>query len=338
MPTETGRAEEEIVQGQARKLLVAGASGVVGRAMLRHFGAVGGWDLTGLSRRLLDVPDSVRVLPLDLQDPAACEAAVAAQLSDTTHLVYCATFEKPNLLAGWLDPDHAAVNEAMLRNLMEPLRRHAKGLQAVLVMQGTKAYGAAAGTFKLPASEEDPRALAPNFYYGQEDYVREAAVADGWRWTALRPQFVCGFALGSPMNGLSGVAAYAAISRELGLPLRFPGGVGRVMEVISEGVGARRTIFLVERVLRGRVGKGGLRRPILGVIMNFWLVVGMWRSFSIWRESSVMVASDRKSRVCEVPWWVKVMLLVGELSASGVAGAPSRDGGAGGCSTPAITK
>ncbi|MGI4796656.1 MAG: SDR family oxidoreductase [Janthinobacterium lividum] len=218
---------------------MAGASGVVGRAMLRHFGAVGGWGVTGLSRRLLGVTDSVRVLPLDLQDPAACEAAVAAQLSNTTHLVYCATYEKPNLLAGWLDPDHAAVNEAMLRNMMEPLRRHAKRLEAVLVMQGTKAYGAAAGTFKLPAKEEDPRALAPNFYYGQEDYIREAASADGWRWTALRPQFVCGFALGSPMNGLSGVAAYAAISRELGLPLRFPGGPGRVMEATDSRLLAR---------------------------------------------------------------------------------------------------
>lgn len=147
--------------------------------------------------------------------------------------------EKPNLLAGWLDPDHAAVNEAMLRNLLEPLRRHATGLECVLVMQGTKAYGAAAGTFKLPAKEDDPRTLAPNFYYGQEDYVRSAAAADGWRWTALRPQFVCGFALGSPMNGLSGISAYAAISRELGLPLRFPGGAGRVMEATDSRLLAR---------------------------------------------------------------------------------------------------
>jgi nucleoside-diphosphate-sugar epimerase len=185
--------------------------------------------LTGLSRRPLGASTRARILSLDLQDPAAC-AAAAPGLSGVTHVVYCATYEKENLLAGWLHPDHAAINEAMLRNLMEPLRQHAKGLQRVLLLQGTKAYGAAAGSFKLPAKEDDPRYLAPNFYYGQEDYIRAASAEAGWTWTALRPQFVCGFALGSPMNGLSGLAVYAAISRELGLPLRFPGGAGRIVE------------------------------------------------------------------------------------------------------------
>jgi nucleoside-diphosphate-sugar epimerase len=211
------------------ELLVAGASGVVGRAMLRHFEQLSDWRLTGLSRRPLGASTRARILSLDLQDPAAC-AAAAPGLSGVTHVVYCATYEKENLLAGWLHPDHAAINEAMLRNLMEPLRQHAKGLQRVLLLQGTKAYGAAAGSFKLPAKEDDPRYLAPNFYYGQEDYIRAASAEAGWTWTALRPQFVCGFALGSPMNGLSGLAVYAAISRELGLPLRFPGGAGRIVE------------------------------------------------------------------------------------------------------------
>jgi nucleoside-diphosphate-sugar epimerase len=211
------------------ELLVVGATGVVGRNVLRHFEGQPAWKLTGLSRRAPGFETRARPLTVDLQDTASCEA-VAAQLTGVTHVIYCATYEKENLLAGWLQPDHADTNVAMLRNLMEPLRRHAKGLQRILLLQGTKAYGAAAGTFKLPAKEDDPRYLAPNFYYGQEDYIREAQAGASWTWTALRPQFVCGFALGSPMNGLSGLAIYAAISRELGLPLRFPGGPSRVQE------------------------------------------------------------------------------------------------------------
>lgn len=211
------------------ELLVVGASGVVGRNVLRHFEQRPQWALTGLSRRTPDFPSRARMLSLDLQDPAACEAA-ASQLAHVTHVVYCATYERENLLAGWLQADHADVNVAMLRNLLEPLRRTATRLRRVLLLQGTKAYGAAAGTFKLPAKEDDPRYLAPNFYYGQEDYIRAAQQGADWTWTALRPQFVCGFALGSPMNGLSGLAVYAAISRELGLPLRFPGGPARVQE------------------------------------------------------------------------------------------------------------
>ena len=39
----------------------------------------------------------------------------------------------------------------------------------------------------------------------------------------LRPQTLCGFSPGSPMSILPAIAVYAAISKELGLPLRFPG-------------------------------------------------------------------------------------------------------------------
>ncbi len=213
----------------ALHLLVVGASGVVGRNILRHFEARPDWELTGLGRRQIEFDTRARIHSLDLQDAGACEAS-AAQFKNVTHVIYCATYEKENLLAGWLQAEHADTNIAMLSNLMEPLRRHAPGLQRVLLLQGTKAYGAAAGTFKVPAKEEDPRYLAPNFYYGQEDYIREAQSGAAWTWCALRPQFVCGFALGSPMNGLSGLAIYAAISRELGLPLRYPGGPSRIME------------------------------------------------------------------------------------------------------------
>jgi nucleoside-diphosphate-sugar epimerase len=211
------------------ELLVVGATGVVGRNMLRHFEELPSWKLTGLSRRDPKFETRARLLTVDLQSTESCEA-VAAQLTGITHVIYCATYEKENLLAGWVQADHADTNVAMLRNFMAPLLRHANGLQRILLLQGTKAYGAAAGTFKLPAKEDDPRYLAPNFYYGQEDYIRAAQEGAAWTWTALRPQFVCGFALGSPMNGLSGLAIYAAISHELGLPLRFPGGLSRIQE------------------------------------------------------------------------------------------------------------
>jgi nucleoside-diphosphate-sugar epimerase len=211
------------------ELLIVGASGVVGRTVLRHFEAKTAWGLTGLSRRKPDFASRCRFLSADLADPAACEA-IAEQLSHVTHVLYCANSEPDHLLSGWLRMDHVEANVTMLRNLFDPMRRRARDLRRVILMQGTKAYGAAAGTFKIPAKEDDPRSLAPNFYYGQEDYIRAAQAGTDWSWVALRPQFVCGFALGSPMNGLSGVAAYAAISRELGLPLRFPGSAPRIHE------------------------------------------------------------------------------------------------------------
>ena len=57
------------------ELLVAGALGVVGRAVLREFENRRDWAITGLSRRQPDFASRASFLSLDLRDAAACEAA-----------------------------------------------------------------------------------------------------------------------------------------------------------------------------------------------------------------------------------------------------------------------
>jgi nucleoside-diphosphate-sugar epimerase len=53
--------------------------------------------------------------------------------------------------------------------------------------------------------------------------VAEWAAKNGASWTVLRPHLVMGPSLNSPMNLVTSLATYAAMTRELGLPLRFPG-------------------------------------------------------------------------------------------------------------------
>ena len=65
--------------------------------------------------------------------------------------------------------------------------------------------------------------MPPNFYYDQEDALRRRQKGKSWSFTALRPEAVCGYSIGNPMNLTMVIAIYAAISKELGLPLRFPG-------------------------------------------------------------------------------------------------------------------
>jgi len=228
----------------AGRVLIAGASGVVGRAMCVAFAAAG-WEVVGLSRRGANPGQEHRVLAADLLDEDSCRAAVA-EAGPVSHLVYCATYEKPNLVRGWTETDHVEINARMLEGLMAALLQPRTGLRHVALMQGTKAYGAAGGFFKLPAKESDPRYLAPNFYYLQEDHLRALQSGADFAWTILRPQFVCGFALGSAMNGLSPIAVYAAISRELGLPLRFPGGPFRVQEATDSRLLAGAALWATE--------------------------------------------------------------------------------------------
>ena len=207
-----------------RTVLVAGATGLVGLAAVEHFSALAGWHVLALSRRRPDLPAGARHVALDLTDVAACRDALGP-LARVTHVVFAALYEKPDLVAGWLDPEQMAVNLTMLRNLLDALEPAAPGLAHVALLQGTKAYGSHVEPARVPAKERWPRHPHPNFYWLQEDLLRErSARGRGWTFTILRPQAIFGHAIGSPMNLVAAVGAYAAIMRELGRPLAFPGG------------------------------------------------------------------------------------------------------------------
>jgi nucleoside-diphosphate-sugar epimerase len=171
-------------------------------------------------------------VPLDLTDAAAC-AAAAPGLAKVTHVMFAALYELPELVAGWRDPRQMTVNEAMLRNLLDALQPAARGLRHITLMQGTKAYGGHVEPAPVPAKERSPRHRHENFYWLQEDLLRERQPQGAWTFTVLRPQLVFGYAIGSPMNIVAAIGAYAAIQRELGRPLRFPGG-GRYINAASD--------------------------------------------------------------------------------------------------------
>ena len=200
--------------------VVAGATGVIGRALITHLETLEDWHIVGLCRRPPDrVEGRTRYLAVDLLDAGASRAALAG-LEDATHLFYCAYTDRPSMA------ELVAPNLALLVNVVDGLEAAAKGLERAVLVEGTKWYGSHLGPFKTPAREDDPRCLPPMFYHDQEDTLRNRAEGRPWSWTALRPQTVCGFSLHSPMNIMTAIAVYATISKELGLPLRFPGKPG----------------------------------------------------------------------------------------------------------------
>jgi len=217
-------------------VLIAGATGVIGEAALSHFAATNNWNAIALSRRTpqpMCDPASFRHISVDLQDAAACRRACSS-LSSVTHLVYAAVSEQAGLVSGWHDKQQMQINLHMLRNLLEPLRHAAPNLQHVTLLQGAKAYGAHAGHLTpVPARENAPRVQHENFYWLQEDYLREAANSAGFSWTILRPQVVVGSTWGVAMNPLLAFAAYAELRREEGKPFNFPGGALQLAEIVD---------------------------------------------------------------------------------------------------------
>ena len=79
---------------KSKKVVVAGATGLVGNAALRHFGMEGESDVVALSRRRPRDLHGARHVPIDLTVPAQC-AAAAPELQGATHLVYAALYEGP---------------------------------------------------------------------------------------------------------------------------------------------------------------------------------------------------------------------------------------------------
>ena len=226
-------------------VLIAGASGLVGSAAAIAF-MDAGWDVIALSRRQPELLEgrSYRHLALDLQDPAACKAA-AGKLSNVTHVVYTAVYELPGLIAGWSDPQQIETNGQMIRNLMEPLSA-AASLQHVTLLQGTKAYGAMVAPMRIPAREDQPRVVHPNFYWLQEDYLREKSAAAGFTFTILRPQLIVGPNHGVVMNLPPVIGIYAAIRRAEGQPFGFPGGADWVWEAVDTRLVANACVWAAE--------------------------------------------------------------------------------------------
>lgn len=207
-------------------VLIVGASGLVGRAAVRRFAATPGWDVIGVSRRIPAGPDRGRHLSLDLADADACRALVETVGAGVTHLVFAAQYEALGLADGWFDEAAIDLNLRMLRNLFEPLVARGK-LRHVSLMQGSKAYGmhdpALFGRIRIPLRERDPRLEHPNFYLAQQDFLRERQSEGDWGLTIFRPTIIYGDAPGVNMNVIRPIAVYAALEREKGNRLHYPG-------------------------------------------------------------------------------------------------------------------
>jgi nucleoside-diphosphate-sugar epimerase len=211
------------------KVLVTGASGLLGVAAIEKFLAAG-WDVVGVSRRRPELPSgrNIEFLPVDLRDEARARAAFEP-LTDVTHIAYTALHEKPELVAGWSSKDQIETNNAMLRNVVKPIVRSASDFRHISILQGTKIYGVHLHPIPIPARERDAHNDHPNFFFDQEAYVCQMGARHGFNYTALRPQLVTGPTPGA-LNVLPAIGVYGAIRREKGEAFGFPGGPSFVWE------------------------------------------------------------------------------------------------------------
>ncbi len=206
-----------------RVAVIGGATGAASKRLVELLVADPSWRVVGLSR---NPPPSehprLTYMGADLTDPTSTRAALA-RCPEATHVFYTARATFTDASAGVEDVEG---NMAMLRHLVDAAEANAKGLQHIHLVEGTKWYGMHLGAMRTPAREDDPRHMPPNFYYAQEDVLRERQQGRRWSWSASRPGFLYDFAPERARNLVPIIGVWAAMCAEMGLPLDFPGKAG----------------------------------------------------------------------------------------------------------------
>lgn len=221
-----------------KTVLVAGANGLVGRAVVRHMCGAD-TNVIAAARTPPERQPGVRFVAADLNDQSSC-AELFGSMPDVTHLVYTALYERPALVSGWSDDEQIAINDRMFRHVLDPLSAAASNLRHVTLLQGTKAYGVHVRAIPVPAREDrDELRNQPNFYWEQETHLRDRAEGAAWTWTILRPTLIVGGGVGGAMNALPPIGVFGALLREAGLPFTFPGGGPRIAAAVDVDLLAR---------------------------------------------------------------------------------------------------
>jgi nucleoside-diphosphate-sugar epimerase len=197
--------------------LVIGSTGATGEPIAAALARRSGWRVYGMSRTAPIGETPFTHIVADLTDSASFRRALAT-IEPVTHVFFAAraAFSEGGV-------EDVAGNVAMLTSTLDALETCSETLQHVHLLEGLKWYGMHLGPYPTPSREDDPRHLLPNFYYDQQDLLSKRAALAHWSWSASRPSYICDFAPRRSRNLITVLGTYAAICRELKVPLDFPG-------------------------------------------------------------------------------------------------------------------
>lgn len=126
----------------------------------------------------------------------------------------------------WSNADELVkVNSALLSNFLDALPLAGIKPSRFLLQTGAKNYGVHIGRIRTPSCESDPQPkhLAPNFYYPQEDLLFKYCKDNGISWNVVMPAWIIGATNNAQMNALYPFSVYAAVQAHKGEPLAFAG-------------------------------------------------------------------------------------------------------------------
>ena len=240
-----------------KTVLVVGVSGLIGHAAAAQFAVEPGWKVLGVSRRVpTDLP-GVALRSVDLLDRASSLAEIGAMADGHASSSTPRSMRYRDSWRVGSTSGRSCATRPCCATSSTGWKRPGQTLEHITLLQGSKAYGVhssdpAVSDARLPLRERDPLRPHANFYFVQEEFLAERRRRAGWAVTILRPTVVYGGALGTNMNLLPVIGAYAALLRQEGKPLHFPKewGVPSLAEAVDGDLLAR-AIVLVRHIAVG---------------------------------------------------------------------------------------
>ncbi|KAF2144737.1 uncharacterized protein K452DRAFT_325221 [Aplosporella prunicola CBS 121167] len=205
--------------------IITGATGILGREIVTELGQnPQQWPTVhALSRSKKDTyPENVIHNHIDLTGNAE-EMAKDLKNVEGEYIFFSAYLQKTT------EEDNTKVNGDMLENFLKALEINGSisKVKRIILVTGCKQYGVHLGATKNPMVETDPwlpePRYPPNFYYRQQMILQTYSQNHNLEWVVTYPNDVIGFAKGNFMNLATSVGLYAAVSKELGHSLAFPG-------------------------------------------------------------------------------------------------------------------
>ncbi|GAA6012379.1 hypothetical protein JCM10207_007066 [Rhodosporidiobolus poonsookiae] len=143
-----------------------------------------------------------------------------AGAEEATHVAFYAYVAKSD------ETELIEINRKLFANSIEAVARASPKVEVFLLQTGYKYFGVHKGgdyLAEMPFKEDAPRHKGENFYYVQEDMLKEAAGKYGWGAIVVRPNFILGASKGNWMSLTTTIALYAVARKALNEPLVFPG-------------------------------------------------------------------------------------------------------------------
>lgn len=221
--------------------IVCGASGISGFHALRALLDTPRWSrifilsrspLSTTAKSLLTEEQLSRVthVSVDLLSSAESIAGELKRANVKAEYLFYYAYLQPKSVIDPMSPDAVKglieTNVPMFQNLLYALPLANTIPRRILIQTGGKNYGAHVGRVRTPLVESDPqpRHIADNFYYHQEDALKSFCEKHpGTAWNVVRPFGIVGSAPSSPLNMFMCFAVYAAVQARKREPIEFGG-------------------------------------------------------------------------------------------------------------------